>query len=249
MKGKWAAFAPLIFALCLTSRGVYGQSATSGEDLFGDLVGIIMESEEEEDSVVYEVPESLSEIIREFYAEEIIDESVPKDVLAYLENAYSEHGYYEAGDWSPKDFIYQYHPREDELPEFDKSEFELPVVGTLSSGFGYRPRFRRLHQGIDITLFEGEAVKCALPGVVTLVGYDRGGYGNYVVVAHSDGMETRYAHLSNVLAAPGDSLEAGEILGLGGNTGNSTGPHLHFELRYRGVAVNPLLWFDLSALP
>lgn len=115
-----------------------------------------------------------------------------------------------------------------------------PEWGRITSGFGYRAKFGRMHKGIDIAMNVGDTVKVPLAGFVKRTGYEPRGYGHYVVVGHPDGMETRYAHLSRVFVMCGDRLEAGDAMGLAGNTGNSTGPHLHFETRLDGNAVNPL---------
>jgi peptidase, M23 family len=119
----------------------------------------------------------------------------------------------------------------------------------ITSGFGYRPKFGRMHKGIDIAMTVGDTVRVPLAGTVRKVSYEARGYGHYVTVVHDDGMETRYAHLSQTLVMPGQRLEAGEPIALSGNSGNSTGPHLHFETRYLGAAVNPAEIFSLSASP
>ncbi|MDE6717800.1 MAG: peptidoglycan DD-metalloendopeptidase family protein [Muribaculaceae bacterium] len=122
----------------------------------------------------------------------------------------------------------------------------LPVAGIITSRFGYRPAFRRMHKGVDIALQVGDTVVAALDGTVERVSNDPHGYGVFVCLRHSDGMETRYAHLSRALVVPGMRVMAGEPLALGGNTGNSTGPHLHFETRVQGTAVDPTSMFDFS---
>jgi len=132
------------------------------------------------------------------------------------------------------------------MPVFDRSDFYRPAWGHITSGFGFRPKFNRVHKGVDISLSVGDTVRAALPGIVGQVNYEPGGYGNYVVLAHSNGVETRYAHLSESLVYPGQQIEAGEPIALGGNTGNSTGPHLHFETRYMGTAIDPTTVFDFT---
>ncbi len=123
---------------------------------------------------------------------------------------------------------------------------QLPIVGRLSSRFGYRPRFGRMHKGVDITLQIGDTVCSAMAGIVSRVANDPRGYGLFVCIKHDNGMETRYAHLSRQLVLPGMRIMAGEPVGLGGSTGNSTGPHLHFETRLNGEAVDPTTMFDFS---
>lgn len=122
----------------------------------------------------------------------------------------------------------------------------LPISGKVTSGFGYRPRFKRMHKGVDISLNMGDTVCAAINGTVLRVSNDPRGYGLFVCIQHDNGLETRYAHLSKILAVAGERIYAGEPVGLGGSTGNSTGPHLHFETRVNGEAVDPTTMFDFS---
>ena len=119
----------------------------------------------------------------------------------------------------------------------DCSEFVLPVGGRVTSRFGAR-RYR-YHYGTDLKLYVGEPVQVAFSGKIRIIDYERGGYGHYVVVRHNNGLETVYAHLSKVSVEHNQTVTAGDVIGLGGNTGRSTGPHLHFEIRYLGNAINP----------
>ena len=113
-----------------------------------------------------------------------------------------------------------------------------PASGYVSSAFG--PRGRGFHEGIDIAASYGSAARAAAAGRVTWAGYHAGGYGYLVVLAHPGGVRTFYAHLSAVTARLGASVAAGQVVGLVGSSGHSTGPHLHFEARVRGLAVDPL---------
>ncbi len=122
-----------------------------------------------------------------------------------------------------------------------------PVSGSLVSGFGYRPAFGRMHYGVDLQLNTGDTVRAAFEGKVVLVSNDPDGYGRYVKVKHAGGMETIYGHLSYPLVVHGQYLRAGQPLGIGGSTGNATGPHLHFETRIAGVAVDPANYFDFDS--
>lgn len=119
------------------------------------------------------------------------------------------------------------------------ADYKAPVPGRVTSPFGWRARFGRMHKGVDISLKVGDTVRAAFSGKVRLTKYDAGGYGYYVVVRHDNGMETVYGHLSRFIAKPNQRVEAGQPIALGGNTGRSTGPHLHFETRYMGIALNP----------
>jgi murein DD-endopeptidase MepM/ murein hydrolase activator NlpD len=118
----------------------------------------------------------------------------------------------------------------------DSCSFAAPFIGHKTSDFGYR-RYR-YHYGVDVKLLTGDPVVSAFEGVVRVAHVD-GDYGKVVVVRHNNGLETLYAHLSKLKVKPGDWVEAGDVVGLGGNTGRSTGSHLHFEARYLGDPINP----------
>ena len=109
------------------------------------------------------------------------------------------------------------------------TRFTMPVPGKKTS------EYSRLHTGWDLNLKEGEPVKSAFDGRVRFAGMNNGGYGNIVVVRHASGIETWYAHLSSTSVVPGQRVKCGETIGLGGSTGRSTGPHLHWEMRYKDV--------------
>jgi len=117
--------------------------------------------------------------------------------------------------------------------------FIWPTIGHTLSGNDYWSG----HLAIDIGLVAGEPVFASDSGVVVFAGWATGGYGNVVVVDHGTGYQTLYAHLSAVTSGCGQSVVQGQTIGLGGNTGNSTGAHLHFEVRFQGGFVNP--WFVL----
>jgi murein DD-endopeptidase MepM/ murein hydrolase activator NlpD len=112
-----------------------------------------------------------------------------------------------------------------------------PVSGPVTSGFGVR--WGRMHEGIDIAVGEGTPVRAAAAGTVIYAGW-MSGYGNLVAVDHGDGRSTAYAHNSSLAVSVGQSVAVGEIVSYSGNTGNSTGPHVHFEVRVNGSAVDPL---------
>jgi murein DD-endopeptidase MepM/ murein hydrolase activator NlpD len=120
-------------------------------------------------------------------------------------------------------------------------DFHYPTNGVMTSVFG--PRWGRMHYGLDIDLETGDNVFAAWEGMVRISQY-HSSYGNVVVVRHNNGLETLYAHMSQRKVRPGDHVEAGEVVGLGGNTGRSYGSHLHFEIRYMGDAIDPNLIVD-----
>jgi hypothetical protein len=114
----------------------------------------------------------------------------------------------------------------------------LPVSARMTDGFG--PRGNRFHPGSDFPAPPGTAVFAARSGRVTFAGFHAGGYGNLVSVAHGSGVRTLYAHLSSIAVRRGQRVGMGALLGRVGSTGMSTGPHLHWELRLRGAALDPL---------
>ena len=121
--------------------------------------------------------------------------------------------------------------------------FVLPFNGNVTSEFGWRKR--RPHYGTDIDLETGDTVMAAFDGMVRIAKLNRS-YGNVVIIRHKNGLETVYAHLSKILVEAGQTLEAGQIIGLGGNTGHSFGAHLHFEMRYLGQAVDAEDFIDFA---
>lgn len=128
----------------------------------------------------------------------------------------------------------------DSLPDtvrIDCKDFFSPVPGIITSDFG--PRRYRYHYGTDLRLNIGDSVHAAFSGKVRIIDYEARGYGHYVVIRHDNGLETVYAHLSQVMVELDQVVKGGELIALGGNTGRSTGPHLHFEMRYLGNAINP----------
>ena len=144
------------------------------------------------------------------------------------------------------------HPyKAEEVPDsfrIDLRGFCMPTTSrNVTSRFGYRPAFKRVHKGLDIKVYTGDTIVSAFDGKVRVVRYDEGGYGYYVVVRHPNGLETIYGHLSKQLVQTDQEVRAGEPIGLGGNTGRSFGSHLHFETRLAGEAINPEFLFDFAA--
>ncbi|MCH5222177.1 MAG: peptidoglycan DD-metalloendopeptidase family protein [Muribaculaceae bacterium] len=128
----------------------------------------------------------------------------------------------------------------------DVSKFSMPHPGYITSPYGYRKRFRRMHKGVDLKVNIGDTIRAAFDGRVRITNYERKGYGYYVVLRHTNDLETVYGHLSAFLVEPDTYVKAGDPIALGGNTGHSTGPHLHFETRYMGYAINPCAIFDFA---
>ena len=125
-----------------------------------------------------------------------------------------------------------------EIALYDKNScgYVHPYSGNVTSGFG--PRKKRFHYGADIDLETGDGVGAAFDGRVRIAKKSKS-YGSVVVIRHSNGLETYYAHLSKINVEVGEEVFAGQIIGLGGNTGHSRGSHLHFEVRYLGHPINP----------
>ncbi len=114
----------------------------------------------------------------------------------------------------------------------------------ITSKFGFR-RYK-WHYGTDLRLAIGDSVVSCFDGVVRVAKYNYRGYGNYIIVRHHNGFETLYGHLNKRLVNVGDKVSAGQLIGWGGNTGRSSGPHLHFEVRFRGEAIDPNIMFDFE---
>ena len=124
--------------------------------------------------------------------------------------------------------------------------YHCPYQGTVHPHGKYGPRRRRQHQGVDLPLKTGDPVYATFCGRVRISQYNKGGYGNLVIIRHDNGLETYYGHLSERMVEPGQWVEAGQIIGLGGSTGRSTGPHLHFETRYYGQSFDPERLIDFK---
>ena len=147
-----------------------------------------------------------------------------------------------------KDWNNRYAHRASELPDsfnINLRHFCMPTTSRIiTSNFG--SRWGRMNNGLDIKVYIGDTIRAAFDGKVRIVRYEANGYGNYVVIRHHNGLETIYGHMSKHLVGENETVHAGDPIGLGGNTGRSTGSHLHFETRLCGVALNPALMFDFK---
>lgn len=129
----------------------------------------------------------------------------------------------------------------------DLRNYVMPTSNTkITDIFGYRPNRRRVHQGLDIKVQTGDTIYAAFDGKVRVTSYQRRGYGHYIVIRHNNGIETLYAHLSKKLVKANQNVKAGDPIGLGGNTGRSSGSHLHFETILMGKSLDPALMFDFK---
>ena len=120
------------------------------------------------------------------------------------------------------------------------SIFTLPVYGRLFRGFSY------YHKGLDIGLKKGDPVFAAFDGVVRYARYNSGGFGYLVILRHSNGLETYYAHLSRIKVSVNQQVSSGDLIGFGGSTGRSRSPHLHFEVRFKDIPLDPLKMIDFD---
>ena len=128
------------------------------------------------------------------------------------------------------------------LPMIAKAEtIRFPSRGSISSGFG--ERWGKLHKGIDIASKSGTPIYSALDGTVSYAGWESG-YGNLIQVSSANNTVIFYGHCSSINVKPKDVVHKGDLIGKVGSTGNSTGPHLHFEVRIDGVAVNPTKYLE-----
>jgi len=119
--------------------------------------------------------------------------------------------------------------------------FNPPIIGRIFRGFTYT------HKGMDLSLRKGDTVRAAFDGVVRYAKYNRGGFGNLVIIRHYNGLETYYAHLSKHKVTTNQVVKAGDVIGLGGSTGRSRAPHLHFEVRFKDVPMDPKRVIDFEA--
>lgn len=151
------------------------------------------------------------------------------------------------GDSWDKVSLNPYNAASLELPDTLDISLEgacIPHDGRITSKYGWRRN--RMHRGIDIKVYTGDTIRAAFDGKIRITRYERRGYGYYVVIRHNNGLETLYGHLSKFLVEPDQEVKAGQPIALGGNTGRSTGSHLHFEIRYLGIDFNPTAIFDFQ---
>ena len=124
-------------------------------------------------------------------------------------------------------------------------QYHCPFIGDIHPRGKFGPRRGRRHQGVDLPLKTGDPIYAAFTGKVRFAKY-MSGFGNLIIIRHENGIETFYAHLSKMHVKVGDWVNAGDVIGLGGSTGRSTGPHLHFETRYNGFAFDPQWLIDFK---
>lgn len=172
-----------------------------------------------------------------------IDPIILRQIIETEQSQYPAYSLYP--EWSNK---YAHAYKNINIPDnfkIDLRGFAMPTPSRrITSRFGYRASFGRMHKGLDVKVYTGDTIYAAFSGKIRVVRYEAGGYGNYVVIRHNNGLETIYGHLSKQLVKENEIVRAGEPIGLGGSTGRSTGSHLHFEVRFLGEAINPEQVFD-----
>lgn len=152
------------------------------------------------------------------------------------------------GEWT-NDWVDPFRGKKIDMPDscrIDCSTFVLPLDTMTYVTSKYGPRRRRMHKGIDLKVQKGDTIRAAFSGKIRIRNYERRGYGYYLVIRHPNGLETVYGHLSKFLVERDEIVKAGQPIGLGGNTGRSTGSHLHFETRFLGQAINPAEIIDFE---
>lgn len=154
----------------------------------------------------------------------------------------------EGEEINPAEFLYSYNwdnvnlnPYDVGMPDsfsISLAGFVSPIEKRISSEYG--PRWERFHAGVDIAINTGDSIRAAFDGKIRIgKRFNKNGYGWYVVIRHENGLETLYGHLKKSLVNDNQTVKAGDVIGLGGSTGRSTGPHLHFETRFLGIPMSP----------
>ena len=144
-----------------------------------------------------------------------------------------------------RDIAFSDLPAEIDIPLIDDIEnYHCPDLGRVGSKYG--PRRRRNHNGVDLSLKVGEPIYATFDGRVRISQYNTGGFGNLVILRHANGLETWHGHLSRRNVETGDYVKAGQVIGYGGSTGRSTGPHLHYEVRYKDQTFDPERMIDFE---
>ena len=190
--------------------------------------------------------------LSEIQEDECGSELIPvRDGLAIASDWLTLHDYFSVWDAKNLD-SYNYNIKDfnEEIQmklydELQGQSWHAPIKPSkINSKYGMRRS--RWHHGSDLDLEIGDSVFAVFDGIVRIAKVNRGGYGNYVLIRHKNGFETLYGHLDEYHVKEGMEVKAGELIGKGGNTGRSTGPHLHFEMRYWGHSIDPTHIFDFQ---
>lgn len=241
----------LLFVMSIRALFIIGCSA---------LLTINLQAEEPEKKEIQIQPQQLmEERVSELMADRIngkesilkelatIDEAGMKEVLEREALMFPADELY-ASNWDNR-YANPFQTNKINFPdsyEIDCSSFVIPIDGEIKVTSKYGPRRRRMHRGIDLKVYTGDTIRAAFDGKVRIRSFERAGYGYYLVIRHPNGLETVYGHLSKFIVNVNDIVRAGEPIGLGGNTGRSTGSHLHFETRFLGQAIDPAEIIDFD---
>lgn len=194
--------------------------------------------------------ESVGSVSEEFLRIDFVNDSVVNEVKDPSQVSLFDTSHVFERYWHNTNLFSYSYPKSAAIPDSmyfvmcdSETQFFMPREGGINSPFG--PRWGRMHKGLDIHLKRGDAVNAVMSGKVRYAQFNTGGYGNLVIIRHPNGLETYYAHLTDIHVDPNDWVSAGALIGTGGNTGAEwSGEHLHFEMRYRDKAFDPLLIID-----
>lgn len=227
-----------VFLILFSSTSLFCQTQDNSKDS-SDLPDVFFEKILLDGKTSYR-NETTGEIISQSSYILLCEVEHPKDGTGH--EGHNHHDYWECDKINPyKDVVLQ-------TPfkiEFDQTTFTHPVDNKIVVTSRFGKRRRGPHRGLDLDLVTGDFVRSVLPGKVRFVGYSRG-HGKTVVVRHANEVETVYAHLSAYTVKTNDEINEGQIIGFGGNTGNSRGSHLHLEVRYKGVCIHPEYVFNFD---
>jgi murein DD-endopeptidase MepM/ murein hydrolase activator NlpD len=223
-----------------------GLAALSGHNAAAQAA----EAEDQQNETVvqseWQVDTVLAGMKTEWVAEQAAREQAEAAAAAEAKRAADEKAAKEAAEKAAAEEAAQEAAEEAERAAAEAAEaakpWMAPTDAPITSYFGMRDG--RLHGGTDFGSFEGDPISVVGDGTVSYVGYEEGGYGNVVYVDHGDGIQTRYAHASEVLVDVGDEVSKGDTIILTGSTGHVTGPHLHFEVLIDGEKVDSLAWLE-----
>ena len=225
-----AAVLPLVAAAQIHERGMMRNRTNVETESSSYTIGIVRDTNKLNTSFIQFANNSIEDDAAAESEDDILYASFDNSSIHYYQHKF--------------DYTKITEPIEVRLVNHDKKQYyACPYEGRVTSHFG--PRRRRWHYGVDLGLRTGDPVKAMFDGKVRIA-KRAGAYGNLVVIRHDNGLETYYGHLSKINVQPNQEIKAGEVLGLGGSTGRSTGPHLHLEIRYLGAAINPEKVIDFA---
>jgi murein DD-endopeptidase MepM/ murein hydrolase activator NlpD len=241
----------IILGLFLFASASGGLDKSASEKDEEALVNLIQQSQLSKEKLVFLVDSLLNGDTISYCVLDALNKRLASSAFyeVAIDTAPPSNGLYELWDTENPNVHAMELPLKDTTYAFDLIDklndcgFVMPANGIITSLYGYRDG--RMHNGIDIALKTGDPVVSAFRGMVR-VAKNHGSFGNVVVIRHYNGFETVYAHLSKILVKPGDMVDPGQLIGKGGNTGRSRGAHLHFEMRFKGYALNPRFIIDLN---